>query len=230
ATNKGGLQVDVNGIRGFLPISQIDLYRVENVEQFVNQRLLCMVVEVNPTERNLVVSRRALLEREREENRQKLWAELEEGQVREGIVRLVKPFGAFVDLGGVDGLIPVSEMSWKRVADPSEIVQPGHKVVVMVLRLDREANKVTLSLRQAISNPWDDVQLRFPEQSVASGTVTRIADFGAFVELEPGIEGLVHISELSGQRVRRVGEVVQVGQQVQVRVLAIDKSQKRMSL
>src|SRR5262245_17188806 len=129
-TNKGGLTVDVNGIRGFMPISQIDLYRVENAEQFVNQRLKCLVVEVKPDERNLVVSRRALLEKEREESRDKLWNELAEGQVREGIVRSVKDFGAFVDLGGVDGLLHVSEMSWSRVHDASTFVQPGQKVQV----------------------------------------------------------------------------------------------------
>src|SRR5207244_12093259 len=121
ATNKGGLEVDVNGIRGFMPISQIDLYRVEDTEQYVNQRLRCLVTEVNPEERNLVVSRRALLEKEREEAREKLWAELAEGQVREGVVRSVRDFGAFVDLGGVDGLLHVSEMSWSRVQTPAEL-------------------------------------------------------------------------------------------------------------
>ena len=127
-TNKGGLAVDVNGIRAFLPVSQIDLYRVENVEQYVNQKLLCMVAEVSPAERNLVVSRRALLEREREEQAVKLWQELAEGQIRSGTIRSVKPFGAFVDLGGVDGLIPVSELSYKRVQDPSDVVHLGQAV------------------------------------------------------------------------------------------------------
>ena len=141
-TNKGGLEVDVNGIRGFMPISQIDLYRVEDVEQYVNQKLLCMVTEVDPEERNLVVSRRALLEKEREENSEKLWAELAEGQVREGIVRSVKEFGAFVDLGGVDGLMHVSEMSWTRVQDATKVVQPGQSVKVVVLRIDREKMKL----------------------------------------------------------------------------------------
>src|SRR5204863_2189674 len=124
-TNKGGLAVDVNGIRGFMPVSQIDLYRVENAEQFVNQRLLCLVTEVNPEERNLVVSRRALLEKEREENREKLWQEIAEGQVREGVVRSIREFGAFVDLGGVDGLLHISEMSWTRIKDPSSVVHAG---------------------------------------------------------------------------------------------------------
>src|SRR5262249_44348962 len=153
ATNKGGLSVDVNGIRGFMPISQIDLYRVEDTAPFVNQRLTCLVVEVNPAEKNLVVSRRALLEKEREENREKLWLELAEGQVREGVVRSVRDFGAFVDLGGADGLLHVSEMSWKRVQNPSEIVQPGQHVKVVVLKGDREHRKLTLGLKQLTASP-----------------------------------------------------------------------------
>src|SRR5262249_35141422 len=132
-TNKGGLAVDVNGLRGFMPISQIDLYRVEKPEEYVNQRLKCLVVEVNPDERNLVVSRRALLEKEREEARAKLWAELAEGQVREGVVRNIRDFGAFIDLGGVDGLLPIGEMSWQRVRDPSTLVQIGQRLKVAVL-------------------------------------------------------------------------------------------------
>jgi small subunit ribosomal protein S1 len=229
-TNKGGLAVDVNGIRGFMPISQIDMYRVENPEQFVNQRLRCLVTEVNPEERNLVVSRRALLEQEREAAREKLWAELAEGQIRDGIVRSVRDFGAFVDLGGADGLLHVSEMSWVRVKDPSEVVQPGQSVKVVVLKIDREARKISLGLKQLTAGPWDTADANYPIGSLVKGTVTRHMDFGAFVELEPGLEGLIHISELSPQRVRRPGDVVQIGQEVTVRVLSIDKNQRRISL
>lgn len=229
-TNKGGLSVNVNGIRGFMPISQIDLYRVENAEQFVNQRLRCIVTEVNPEERNLVVSRRALLEKEREEQREKTWQELAEGQIREGVVRSVRDFGAFVDLGGADGLLHVSEMSWNRVLDPTTIVQPGQTVKVVVLRVDREKRKVSLGLKQLTASPWDDIETRFPDNHIVPGKVTKLMDFGAFVELEPGIEGLVHISELSPQRVRRVADVVQVGQEVQVMVLRVDKAQRKISL
>ena len=229
-TNKGGLEVDVNGIRGFLPISQIDLYRVENAEEYVNQRLRCEVTEVDPAERNLVVSRRNLLERDREENREKLWQELAEGQVREGIVRSVRDFGAFVDLGGADGLLHVSEMSWQRVQDPTTIVQPGQKVKVVVLRIDREKRKLSLGLKQLSASPWDNIIDRFPHGHIAQGKVTRLADFGAFVELEPGVEGLIHISELAPQRVRRVGDIVKEGQEVQVMVLSVDPAQRRMSL
>jgi small subunit ribosomal protein S1 len=230
ATNKGGLAVDVNGIRGFMPISQIDLYRVENVEQYVNQRLLCLVTEVDPVERNLVVSRRALLEKEREENREKLWAELAEGQVRQGIVRSLKDFGAFVDLGGVDGLLHVSEMSWTRVQDVGSVVQPGQTIKVVVLKIDRERRKVSLGLKQLTPSPWDKAAEKYHPGTVVTGKVSRLADFGAFVELEPAVEGLIHISELAPQRVRRVGDVVKEGQEVQVMVLTIDPGQRRISL
>ncbi|MBL8799494.1 MAG: S1 RNA-binding domain-containing protein, partial [Planctomycetia bacterium] len=230
AVNKGGLEVEVNGIRGFMPISQIDIYRVEKPEDYLNQRLLCQVSEVNPQERNLVVSRRALLEKEREENREKLWAELAEGQVREGVVRSVKDFGAFVDLGGADGLLHVSEMSWQRVADASTFVQPGQTLKVVVLKIDREKRKLSLGLKQLQASPWDEVTTKYIIGNVVTGKVSKLMDFGAFVELEPGIEGLIHISELAPQRVRRVSDIVQAGQDVQVKIMTIDREQKRIGL
>jgi small subunit ribosomal protein S1 len=230
ATNKGGLSVEVNGIRGFMPISQIDLYRVENTEPFVNQKLRCLVTEVNPAEHNLVVSRRAFLEKEREENRERLWQTLAEGQTYEGIVRSVRDFGAFVDLGGVDGLVHISDMAWTRVKHPSEVVQQGQKVKVIVLKIDREARKVGLGLKQLSAGPWDTADANYIPNSVVKGKVTRIMDFGAFVELEPGVEGLIHISELAPQRVRRVTDIVQPDQEVQVMILNVDKNQRRISL
>jgi small subunit ribosomal protein S1 len=230
ATNKGGLEVNVNGIRGFMPISQIDLYRVENADQYVNQKLLCLVAEVNPQERNLIVSRRALLEKEREEQREKLWQELAEGQVREGVVRSVRDFGAFVDLGGADGLLHISEMSWTRVQDPASVVQPGQRIKVVVLKVDHDKRKVSLGLKQLLASPWDNIDEKYPPSTRVAGTVTRLADFGAFVELEPGVEGLIHISELAPQRVRRVGDIVQEGQEVQVMILNVDAPKRRISL
>jgi small subunit ribosomal protein S1 len=229
-TNKGGLSVDVNGIRGFMPVSQIDLYRVEDLEQFVNQRLLSLVTEVNPAERNLVVSRRALLEKQREEMREKMWNELAEGQIRQGVVRSVRDFGAFVDLGGVDGLLHVSEMSWQRVQDPSSIVQPGQTVKVVVLKLDREHRKIGLGLKQLTASPWDNIGEKYHLGDLVAGKVSRLMDFGAFVELEPAVEGLVHISELAPQRVFRVSDIVKPGQEVQVKVLSVDPAQRRISL
>jgi small subunit ribosomal protein S1 len=228
--NKGGLSVDVNGIRGFLPISQIDLYRVEQPEQFVNQKLLCMVAEVNPEEKNLVVSRRALLEQERQEKQEQLWAEVKEGQIRKGVVRSVKPFGVFVDIGGLDGLVPVGEMAWQRVEDPSALVQLGQAVEVAVIRIDREARKLTLSLRQLMASPWDQVAANYPPKTLIKGKVTRTEAFGAFVELEPGVEGLIHVSELAVNRVFNVRNVVKPGQEVDVMILNVDTERKRISL
>ncbi|OAI51336.1 hypothetical protein AYO44_00570 [Planctomycetaceae bacterium SCGC AG-212-F19] len=230
STNKGGLSVEINSIRGFLPISQIDLYRVENAEQYVNQKLLCQVTEVDPVQKNLVVSRRALLEKEREENREKLWLQLAEGQIHEGIVRSVKDFGAFIDLGGVDGLLHISEMSWSRVDNAASVVQAGQKVKVQILKIDHEKRKVSLGLKQLQASPWDEVTNKYAVGSIVQGKVTRLMQFGAFVEIEPGVEGLIHISELAPQRIRRVADVVQPDQIVQVKVMSIDPAQKRIGL
>jgi small subunit ribosomal protein S1 len=229
-TNKGGLSVDVNGIRGFMPISQIDRARVENVEQFVNQKLLCIITEVDKEDRNLVVSRRALLEKEREELRKKLWEELAEGQIRTGIVGNVRDFGAFVDLGGVDGLLHVSEISWKRIPDATQVLQVGQMVKVVVLKIDRENQKLSLGLKQLEASPWDNIHDKYSSGRVIKGTVTRTMDFGAFVELEPGIEGLIHISELARNKVWRVTDSVKVGQEVEVKILSVDSEAKRISL
>jgi small subunit ribosomal protein S1 len=229
-TNKGGLSVDVNGIRGFMPVSQIDLFRVEDLEQYVGQKLRCIVAEVDRAERNLVVSRRGLLDRERDQQREQFWAEAEEAQIREGIVRSVKDFGAFVDLGGADGLLPVGEMSWTRIKHPSDLVTVGQKLRVVILRLDREARKMTLGLKQLTDSPWDQAALNYPLGTLVKGKVTRTMEFGAFVEIEPGLEGLVHVSELAPQRVRRVTEVVKVGDEVTVRVLSLDAEAQRMAL
>jgi len=230
ASNKGGLTVDVNGIKGFLPISQIDLYRVEQTDQFINQKFDVIVTEADVSEKNLVVSRRALLEKQREENREKLWLTLELNQIHEGIVRNVKDFGAFIDIGGIDGFLHVSEISWQRQQSAATLLQPGQKVKVAIVKLDKETRKVSVSLKQLEGNPWDDVQNRFPIGSVINGTVTRTAEFGAFVELEPGIEGLVHVSELAGKRVWRVADVAKEGQEVTVKVLSIDSENRRISL
>jgi small subunit ribosomal protein S1 len=229
-TNKGGLSVEVNGIRGFMPIGQIDMYRVENIEQYVNQKLLCMIAEVEPSEKNLVVSRKALLEREREALREKFWAEVEEGQVLKGTVRSIQPFGAFVDLGGADGLLPVGELSWCRVGRPEDVVSLGQQVEVKVKRVDRNARKLSLSLKDLIVSPWDTLSQRMPAGTTVTGKVTRIMEFGAFVEVEPGIEGLIHISESGLPRGRRIRDRVQEGTEVEVQVLSIDKENRRMSL
>jgi small subunit ribosomal protein S1 len=228
--NKTGVTVEVNGIKGFMPASQLDLYRVENLDQFLNQRLKVQVIEINPEDRNLIVSRRALLERERAQKAEQFWADIQEGQTRKGTVKSIKPFGAFVDLGGADGLIPVSEFSWQRVNDLNDYVKLGQEVQVMVARLDREARKIGLSLKQLTTSPWDEFATRVRVGARITGKVTRISDFGAFVELEPGIEGLIHISELSTQRVRRVRDIVSEGQTVEVEVRNMDATTRRIGL
>jgi len=229
--NGTGLLVEVNGIKGFMPISQIDMYRVEKPEDYINQKLKCVVNELDVEERNLVLSRRALLEREKAEKAEKFWATVEEGQTRTGIVRSIKPFGAFVDLdGAADGLIPVSELSWNRIGDPSEIVSLGQKVEVVVARLDFETRKIGLSLKQLIRSPWDDFAEANKTGARLTGKVTRIEDFGAFVEVSPGIEGLVHISEMATMRIRRVREAVTEGQEITVQILSMDVKARRMSL
>lgn len=228
--NKTGVTVEVNGIKGFMPASQLDLYRVEDIEQFVNQRLKVQVVELVPEERNLIVSRRALLERERAQKAEQFWAGIKEGEVRKGIVKSIKPFGAFVDLGGADGLIPASEFSWQRVNDLGEYVKLGQEVQVMISRIDHEARKIGLSIKQLTASPFDGFAQRVKTGARITGRVTRIADFGAFVELEPGVEGLIHVSELATQRVRRVRDIVDEGQLVEVEVLNVDPATRRIGL
>ena len=228
--NKTGLTVEVAGIKGFLPASQLDLYRVENIDQFVNQRLKVMVAEVNPEERNLIVSRRAVLEREKQAKAEEFWKTVEEGQVRKGIVRSIKPFGAFVDLGGADGLIPASEFSWQRVNDLSEFVKVGQQVEVKINRIDFEARKIGLSMKQLTVRPFDEYTKTVQAGARVAGKVSRIADFGAFVELAPGVEGLIHISELATGRVRRVRDAVEEGQNVIVEILSTDPATGRIAL
>jgi small subunit ribosomal protein S1 len=230
ASNSGGLECEVNRIRGFIPASQTGLYRVENLGDFVGQKLLCVVTEANAQRRNLVLSHRAVLERQKQESRQNFYNELEVGQVREGIVRKIQDFGAFVDLGGADGLIHVSQLSWERVKHPSEVVQEGQKVQVRIEKIDADTGRIGLSLRSMTDDPWKDVEQRFPVGSMAQGTVSRIANFGAFVKLAAGIEGLIHVTELAHYRVTNIGKVVQEGQEVNVKVLSVDAESQRIGL
>jgi small subunit ribosomal protein S1 len=189
-----------------------------------------MVAEVNPAERNLIVSRRAVLEREKQQKAEEFWKNIQEGQVRRGIVRSIKPFGAFVDLGGADGLIPASEFSWQRVNDLNEYVKIGQEVEVLVNRVDFEARKIGLSMKQLTVSPFEEFAKRVKAGSRVTGKVSRIADFGAFVELEPGVEGLIHVSELSTQRTRRVRDIVSEGQSVEVEILSVDPAARRIAL
>ncbi len=314
--NKGGLELEIKSLRAFMPAGQVDLYFQKDISTLIGQKLMAEVTQVDREKRNLIVSRRRILEREKEEHRQKTLAEWGEGQMRRGIVRSVTDFGAFVDLGGVDGLIhisemshrrgrkpsefvkigdlveakvlkidpdsgkislslkqagadpwvgaetryavgtqvtgrvtrvepfgafieveeglegllPVSEMSWQRIRHPSDIVKEGDTIKLVVISLDPAARKLSFSLKQAGPNPWATAKEKYPVDSLVTGNVTRIVDFGAFVELEPGLEGLVHISELAAHRVKTVGDVVKSGQEIKARVLEVDPNARRISL
>jgi ribosomal protein S1 len=230
ASNKGGLECQTAGIRGFIPLGQLAIYRVENPEEYVGQRLACVVTEANRDRRNLVLSHRAVMERERAEQREKILAELAVGQLREGIVRSMKDFGAFVDLGGVDGLIHVSQLSWDRVNHPSEVLEVGQKVKVRIEKFDQDTGKLSLSYRETGENPWDKAASKYYSGVRVRGVISRLMEFGAFVKLEPGVEGLVHISELAHNRIWRPSDVVSEGQEVEVKVLSFDQEKQRISL
>jgi predicted RNA-binding protein with RPS1 domain len=229
-SNTGGLEVTVSSIRGFIPASQIDRFRVEDFSAYIKQKLTCVVLEVNPEKRKLVLSRRAILDRENEEKRKELLEELEAGQLRDGVVTKLMDFGAFVDLGGVEGLIHVSKVSWSRVKHPSEVLSVGENVRVKVEKIDEDANRISLSHRDTLEHPWKGIDTQFAVNDIVKGTVTKIADFGAFVKIAPGIEGLVHISELAYQRVAKVGNVVKEGQELEVKIQSIDPQSQKLSL
>lgn len=228
--NKGGLECEVKNIRGFIPASQVSVYRVDDFEQFVGQKLLCIVTEANADRRNLVLSHRAVLEREKEEARAKTMAELEVGQIREGTITKIMDFGVFVDIGGVDGLIHISQLSWDRIKHPSEVVEEGERAKVRIEKIDEATGKIGLSYRDMLVNPWDAIDAKYPVGAVVKGTVSKLMDFGAFVKLEPGVEGLVHISELAHHRVHRVNNVVSEGQEVDVKVQSVDADSQKISL
>ncbi|MGI9470597.1 MAG: S1 RNA-binding domain-containing protein [Rubripirellula sp.] len=229
-SNSGGLECKVGGVKGFIPISQISEYRVEDTSEFVDQRFLCVVTEANAKRGNLVLSRRAVLEREREEKRKEQLEKIEAGHQMEGTVRTIKDFGAFVDLGGLDGLIHISKLSWDRVKHPSDVLEVGQKVMVVIDTIDKETGKISLSYRDLLDNPWDTAEQEFGVGSVHKGTVTRIAAFGCFVKLGSGVEGLVHISELAHHRVSKVDAFVSEGQEVEVKVLSFDRDAQKIGL
>jgi predicted RNA-binding protein with RPS1 domain len=230
SANTGGLACKVGNIDGFIPMSQIADYRVETPADFVGQKLLCVVTESSPRRGNLVLSHRAILEREKEEKKKDRLAKLEVGQAYDGVVRKVMDFGAFVDIGGLDGLIHVSQLSWERIKHPSEVVKEGDKIKVRIERVDPDTGKIGLSYRSLQDHPWENIDAQFPIGTVVHGTVSRIANFGAFVKLATGIEGLIHVSELANRRVTNVGNIVQEGQPVEVKILSVDKESQRIGL
>jgi len=226
---KGGLILDI-GLRGFLPASLVDLRRVRDLHPFVGTELECKIIELDRNRNNVVLSRRAFLEESQSEGRKKFLESLQKGERRKGAVSSIVNFGAFVDLGGVDGLVHVSELSWKHVDHPSEVIQVGQEVEVEVLDVDLERERVSLSLKATQEDPWKEFERKYTAGEIIDGQVTKLVPFGAFVRVAPGIEGLVHISELSDQHVESPESVLSVGDQVRVKVIEVDVARRRISL
>jgi small subunit ribosomal protein S1 len=226
---KGGLILDL-GVRGFLPASLVDIRRVQDLDEFLGQELNCKVIELNRSRNNVVLSRRAVLEEERKADRQRILDGLNPGDVVKGTISNIVDFGAFVDLDGMDGLIHISELSWSHVNHPSEVLEIGQEVEVKVLDIDRERQRISLGLKQTQADPWQQVLESYNEGDVVSGKVTKVVTFGAFVEILPGVEGLVHISELAQHHVENPREVVSQGDTVNVRILEVDAERRRLSL
>ena len=227
---KGGLIADVEGVRAFVPASQLSQRYVEKIADFVGKEMKLKIIEVDKQKKRIVASRKAVMAEEAAAKKKEAWEKLEEGIVIHGIVRRLTDFGAFVDVGGVDGLIHITDLSWGRIKHPSEVVKPNQEVDVKILSLDRDRERIQLGYKQLQPRPWDNAQEKYPEGSIVEGKVVRITDFGAFVELEPGLDGLVHISQCALNRVAKVEDAVQVGQVVRVKVLSVDPEKKRISL
>lgn len=229
--NKGGLELEMVGsIRAFMPASQIDLYHVDDLEQFVGQKIEAVVQEIDRKAKKVLLSRRTFLENQKVKNRDKVLKELEVGQERQGTVSSVVDFGAFIDLGGVDGLVHVTDMSHAHVNKPSDVVKAGDKVMVRVLKIDTEKNRIALGMKQVIPDPWDGISDKYKVGEQMSARVTRTANFGAFIEVEPGIEGLLPLSEMSWKRINNAEEVVKAGDVVQVAILNVDPKKHRLTL
>ena len=226
---KGGLILDL-GVRGFLPASLVDIRRVQDLDEFLGQELRCKVIELNRSRNNVVLSRRAVLEEERKEMRQAILDRLSPGDVVTGTISNIVDFGAFVDLEGIDGLIHISELSWSHVNHPSELLEIGQEVQVKVLDIDRERQRISLGLKQTQSDPWQQVIDSYDQGDVVDGKVTKVVTFGAFIEIVPGVEGLVHISELAQHHVENPREVVSQGDTVKARIIEMDPERRRLSL
>jgi small subunit ribosomal protein S1 len=227
---KGGLLVDI-GVNVFLPASQVDIRRPPDIGDYIGRTIQCMVLKIDEARRNIVVSRRALIESERAEKKARLLRDLEVGQLRRGVVKNIAEFGAFVDLGGIDGLLHITDMSYKRIGHPSEMVSIDQEIEVVILHIDREKEKIALGLKQKQPSPWQDVEAKYPVGTRVKGTVVNVMSYGAFVKLEEGIEGLVHISEMSWtKRITHPNELVHIDDEIEVVVLGINKEKQEISL
>lgn len=229
---KGGFEVKIGGnTRAFCPYSQMGLHRVEHAEDYIGGHMTFKIIEYSEKGRNIIVSNRVILEEELQKQKDALKESLKEGMTISGEILSIKDFGAFVDIGGIEGLLPVSEISWGRVEDINSLIKVGQKVDVAIKKLDWDNNKFTFSLKEILPDPWDNVALKYPEGSVHKGKVVRLAPFGAFINLEPGIDGLIHISELGkDKKIRHPHEVLAQNQSIEVRIAKLDAEGKRLSL
>lgn len=228
--NKGGLEIDMKGVRAFMPASQCDVAPMKDISVLLNQNVKCEVIELDRKSKSVLVSRRKAMEKELAESREKLRNELAAGQVRHGVVRSITDFGAFVDLGGVDGLIHIRELSWGSVAKVTDVVKVGQHVDVKVLKLDEKKERISLGLKQVLPDPWENVEQRYPTGTRLTARVVRLADFGAFAELEPGIDGLIPISEMGWSRVKKTDDAVSVGTMVECVVIRLEPDKRRIAL
>ncbi|MCF7799931.1 30S ribosomal protein S1 [Candidatus Babeliales bacterium] len=227
---KGGLSVDI-GIPAFLPGSQVDTQRITNFDQFVGQEVVCKILKVNKKRGNVIISRRKYIEEQRFEDKKQALETISEGQILEGIVKNITNYGVFVDIGGIDGLLHITDMSWGRIAHPSELVKLGDKITVKVISFDKAHEKISLGIKQLAANPWEDIDKKYPIESKIKGHISSITDYGLFVEIEKGVEGLVHISEISWtERINNLHKHFVVGDEIEVKVVALDKDNRRMSL
>lgn len=227
---KGGVIAIYKEIRGFIPASQLSTNYVSDLQEFVGKELAVKVIDIDSHKKKAVFSHRVIMQAENEIKRNKLWENIEIGKVIEGEVKRIAKFGAFVDIGGMDGLVHISDLSWGRVNDPNEVISIGDKINVVILNFDKEKNRISLGLKQTTPEPWANIEEKYNVGDIVEGKVVKLADFGAFVEIEPGIDGLVHISEISEKHIAKVSEEVHVGQKVNVKILDLNKENKRISL
>jgi len=228
---KGGLRVDISGIRAFMPASRSGARDIPEMEKLIGEEIECRIIKLDTAHEDVVVDRRAVLEEEQVRAKQKAFAELKEGQVMRGTVRTVTDFGAFVDIGGVDGLLHVADMSWTRVAKPSDVVKAGDQVDVRILKVNPETRKISLGMKQLMPDPWTQAAEKFKPGDRVEGTVSRLTDFGAFIELLPGVDGLIHVSEMSwSKKLRKPSDILKAGERVQAVVLGVNAGERRISL
>ena len=227
---KGGLLVDI-GVPVFLPASQVDIRKPGDISRFIGQEIECKILKIDTENNNIVVSRRKIIEEDRHASKEKILSEIQEGQIRKGIVKNIADFGVFVDLGGLDGLLHISDLSWGRISHPSELVELDQEIECVVIGVDKENEKISLGLKQKTESPWENVEKRYPIGNKVTGTIVNIMNYGAFVRLEEGIEGLIHISEMSWtKRIGHPGDVLHLGEEVEVQVLEVNKDKQEISL